>query len=154
MKDRYSYDYPRAVNTVDIVVFDRAYNVLVLKRVGNGLWCLPGGHIDEGEGPREAAVRELREETGITVFPDMIKLIDNKLTEDPTEGWRIKSIYTLQMDIFGKNNQLTLSKEEHTESDWISVMDTKPYGTVKDKKMFSDHAKIISDWYFYYLRHR
>ena len=32
-----------------------------------GGYCLPGGHIEEGETPREAAQRELQEETGIEV---------------------------------------------------------------------------------------
>jgi len=34
-------------------------------------WVLPGGHIDPGERPRDAVVREMREETGIDVVPQM-----------------------------------------------------------------------------------
>lgn len=30
-----------------------------------GLWALPKGHIDPGESPQEAAVREVHEETGV-----------------------------------------------------------------------------------------
>lgn len=30
-----------------------------------GRWALPKGHVDPGEGPREAATREVAEETGI-----------------------------------------------------------------------------------------
>jgi 8-oxo-dGTP pyrophosphatase MutT (NUDIX family) len=30
-----------------------------------GIWALPKGKIDEGESPAEAAVREVREETGV-----------------------------------------------------------------------------------------
>lgn len=32
-----------------------------------GLWLQPGGHLDEGEWPHEAAVRETVEETGLAV---------------------------------------------------------------------------------------
>lgn len=38
-----------------------------------GLWLQPGGHVDPGETPAEAAVREVREETGL----------DARHTEDP-----------------------------------------------------------------------
>jgi len=30
------------------------------------VWDLPGGHVEEGEDPKESLVRELREELGIT----------------------------------------------------------------------------------------
>ena len=39
--------------------------VLLLKHKKLGLWLAPGGHIDEGELPDEAVLRELREETGL-----------------------------------------------------------------------------------------
>ena len=32
-----------------------------------GIWLQPGGHIETGEAPEHAAVREVREETGLAV---------------------------------------------------------------------------------------
>jgi hypothetical protein len=35
----------------------------------SGLWLPPGGHVEEGEDPRQAVIREAREELGITARP-------------------------------------------------------------------------------------
>jgi 8-oxo-dGTP pyrophosphatase MutT (NUDIX family) len=44
----------------------RGLEVLLLRpRSGAQEWLLPKGHIDPGETPEEAALRELREETGV-----------------------------------------------------------------------------------------
>ncbi|TDT17588.1 ADP-ribose pyrophosphatase YjhB (NUDIX family) [Ilumatobacter fluminis] len=46
--------------------------VLLLKHKRLGLWLQPGGHIDPGESPWEAALREAEEETGLAVsFTDV-----------------------------------------------------------------------------------
>jgi len=41
--------------------------VLLIKRRDVPVWVLPGGGIDPNEGPQEAVVREILEETGFTV---------------------------------------------------------------------------------------
>lgn len=44
-----------------------------------GMWLPPGGHIDEGELPEEAALREVQEETGLEV-----ELVSPRRAPDPT----------------------------------------------------------------------
>lgn len=53
---------------VGIILFNDEGQVFVGQRLDNPgvAWQLPQGGIDEGEAPREAALRELGEETGIT----------------------------------------------------------------------------------------
>jgi 8-oxo-dGTP diphosphatase len=45
---------------------DPATRVLVVHRPAYADWSLPKGHLDAGEGPSEAALREVAEETGVT----------------------------------------------------------------------------------------
>jgi 8-oxo-dGTP diphosphatase len=41
-----------------------------------GSWSIPGGHIEAGESPEEACIRELREETGARVVPEYKGSVD------------------------------------------------------------------------------
>ena len=49
------------------VVSDRDGRVLLARRIDTGNWELPGGTIEPGETATAAAVREVGEETGVTV---------------------------------------------------------------------------------------
>lgn len=57
---------------VGAIVRDEAGRLLLIQRghdPGAGLWSLPGGRIEPGETDEQALVREMREETGLTVRP-------------------------------------------------------------------------------------
>ncbi|NEE03586.1 NUDIX hydrolase [Phytoactinopolyspora halotolerans] len=71
--DRYRpAEYPPFAVTVDLVILtvrDDTMRVLVIERAGppfQGRWALPGGFVRPDEDLRQAATRELVEETGLT----------------------------------------------------------------------------------------
>lgn len=69
----FTYKYPRPAITVDAVIFTgikTCWEVLLIQRKNNpyqNLWALPGGFLDENEDPDDAAIRELQEETSLSL---------------------------------------------------------------------------------------
>ena len=57
--------------SVAYIVKDK--KVLLIKHKKIGLWLPPGGHIDENETPEQAAIREIKEETGLDIILDTEK---------------------------------------------------------------------------------
>jgi 8-oxo-dGTP pyrophosphatase MutT (NUDIX family) len=49
------------------IVQDRARRILLHKRSDFGFWDLPGGGAEEGESAEQCVIREVYEETGLTV---------------------------------------------------------------------------------------
>ena len=69
----YTYEYPRPSLTVDCIIFgldeSSRLKVLLIQRAKDPFkdaWALPGGFVDENETLEYAALRELKEETGIS----------------------------------------------------------------------------------------
>jgi 8-oxo-dGTP diphosphatase len=71
---------PAPVECAGAVVRDETGRLLLVRRghePGLGAWSLPGGRIEPGESAAEAAVREVREETGLDVaVGDLLGTVD------------------------------------------------------------------------------
>jgi len=70
--------------------------VLLVKRAHppiQGQWSIPGGVLEVGEMVRDAAVREAREETGLTVEPGELLGVYDRILYDPDH--RVQYHYVL-----------------------------------------------------------
>lgn len=61
--------YENPVVGVAAIVLDNWRRILLGRRKGSyrGLWCIPCGYVEYDEDVKEAAVRELKEETGLDI---------------------------------------------------------------------------------------
>ena len=121
------YDFSKRACVVVCITDDD--KVLLLKRntqLFNGLFCLPGGHIEKGENPWGCATRELREETGI----DMDILPDHFFAIAPAEPDPKMPIYIFCLCIPNTYEELSVSlSSEHSDFRWSSMEEVK---TAKD----------------------
>src|SRR5450631_3735397 len=89
--------------------------------------CLPKGLIDPGEKPLEAALREVREETGVTAVP-IVKLGDSKYVyvrswSDGERVFKIVSFYLLRYES-GRIDQIAdAMRIEVARARWVRLED-------------------------------
>jgi ADP-ribose pyrophosphatase YjhB (NUDIX family) len=61
-------EYQNPVPTVDIIIESEPQRIILIKRKNHPYgWALPGGFVDYGETVEQAAVREAKEETSLSI---------------------------------------------------------------------------------------
>jgi 8-oxo-dGTP pyrophosphatase MutT (NUDIX family) len=102
---------------VDGAVFDADGRLLLVERADSREWCMPGGAADVGESPSAGAVREVREETGLSVRATRLLGVYDNLT------WSMPSVvayvYYLVFECEVVGGQLTPSHET-TDFRWVT----------------------------------
>ena len=71
MKERFAWlkTMDARVGSASVILEDEDGQALIVKANYKSYWTFPGGIIDKGETPKEAAIREVREEVGLTIDP-------------------------------------------------------------------------------------
>jgi 8-oxo-dGTP pyrophosphatase MutT (NUDIX family) len=118
--------------TLGLLIGRRDQKDVTGKRI---LWSLPKGHIEEGESPEEAALREVAEETGITSSIDKpLGVIDFWFMAG---GKRIHK--TVHHFLFREVGGLLAPQEsEVDEVAWF------PLAEIIDKLAYPDEKKLIA----------
>lgn len=107
--------------TAKVLIRDSSDKVLILKDRFSDWWDLPGGHIHDTETPEEGAIREVSEETGITLNdPDLVfgQEVDTDL------GHKLGLFLVTHIDLEAPQPLLS---EEHTDYAWIKTEETYYY---------------------------
>ena len=136
----YSYEYERPGLTVDCVIFglnldEESLKVMLIERDVEpfaGMWAIPGGFVRNGETLSEAAMRELREETGITdVFLEQLYTFGDP-GRDP-RGWIVSVGY-----------YALVSPEKHSIRATTDARQARWFPVTSVPRLAFDHAEILA----------
>ncbi len=119
-------DTKDAVEVASIAVFDGNGDMLWGCRRDNGRWTLPGGHLEEGEGAYDGAVRELQEETGLQTN-EMLESLGADVVESRGRKIRVHAYQVVLHD--AEKPQVTTEEDpdnECSEWRWVNVSDGLP----------------------------
>lgn len=116
---------PILITAAGGIVSNEEGEILLIFR--RGKWDLPKGKVDEGEAVPEAALREVKEETGLkdVVLGELIDttvhfyLQDNKEIEKETHWYA--------MTAHGSQNMTPQVEEDIDEIKWVSEHELQPF---------------------------
>ena len=103
---------------------------LLLKRSeqnsSSGQWTFPGGKIEEGETPKEAALRELEEETNLK--GEVLETGEAYIGEGELGYWKI-----IPSHVKLHKKEVELNRE-HSDHKWLALEQLKSHDTMGEMK--------------------
>jgi ADP-ribose pyrophosphatase YjhB (NUDIX family) len=130
----------RPVVGVSTLVLDQGRALLVKRGKAPlfGYWSLPGGHVELGESLAEAAVREVREETGLDA--DNLKAIETlEIVSRDAEGG-VASHFVLVV-FRGEGTGVPRAGDDAAEARWVALADIATlHMTEETKRLIAKHA--------------
>jgi 8-oxo-dGTP diphosphatase len=133
-EDREAYRF-----TVDVVVFYDGHVLLVErgKAPFQGCKVLPGGHVEPDEKGKAAALRELREETGLDLDPHALRVVN--VYDAPDRDPRARVISVVFAAHLHRLPAPLRAGDDAASAEWVDIEEA-----LRDRLGF-DHNAILAD---------
>lgn len=131
---------------VGAVIVQNGKLVLVKRGVepGKGKWSIPGGAVELGEGVRDTAIREAKEECGLD-----IELVDNRPMDVidnmiAGEDERLRYHYVLLQFLARPKGGTIRPASDVTEVRWVPLKEVEKYNLTDSFRLFfKKHRKEL-----------
>jgi 8-oxo-dGTP pyrophosphatase MutT (NUDIX family) len=123
---------------------ERGVEILLLKHQG-GKWMLPKGTIEPGETPEDVALREVREETGLS----NVRVVGDLGQERYTFFWRTedafydKTVRYFLLEFLGGEDVRPQREEGFIAADWVAVNDALSRIKYKETREIVRRAQAV-----------
>ncbi len=127
-----------------ITILKKEKDLFLILKQTDGHWSFPKGHIEEGETARETALRELKEETGITKvklanLPSIFE--EYNFSRDVINCHKINEYFIGFVD----DDKVTIQLEEISEYKWATFEEVLDMFNYKVQKLLMRKIKDYLD---------
>ena len=123
------------------VIINEKKEFLLIRHKNGGHWDFPKGHKEAGESSKETALREVLEETGLTVR--LIEGFKEKSRYSPKPGMEKTVTFYLGFSM----GEVQIQEEEILDFEYLTYDEAKARITFKESKSIIASAKQFIDTY-------
>jgi 8-oxo-dGTP pyrophosphatase MutT (NUDIX family) len=128
------------VPAVTVVVVNDNHEVLLVHRVDNGRWALPGGGVELGEDVATTGVREVAEETGILVeITGLVGVYSDPRHVIAYDDGEVRQQFAISLRARPRDGELRASNES-TEVAWVKADDLDTLDVHPSMRLRIDHG--------------
>ena len=135
--------------TASAFILDKAQkHVLLIQHVGLNRWLQPGGHVDAGENPLQAAIRESLEEAGLIISPLTPEIIDIDIHRIPaSEAKQEPAHYHVDLRYLcvTDDDHVDLNEDECGGYRWVKLTDLLTVPEDSFRRFAQKAIEIVQD---------
>ncbi|TDC94026.1 NUDIX domain-containing protein [Saccharopolyspora aridisoli] len=129
------------VPSVTAAIRNDAGDILLIHKIDNDLWALPGGGHDAGESLTDTVVREVKEETGLDV--EVVRLVGTYTNPQHVMAYddgEVRQQFSLCFEAKWVSGQPREDGSETKEVRWVAPADLDRLNIHTSMRLRIDHA--------------